>query len=62
MYFRLENIRGDIAKMVLGLSEAKRERIGRTNKQKLRGPSAASELYRQSDRHLSTKFSVSFCG
>jgi hypothetical protein len=33
-----------------------------TNKQKLRGPSSASELYRLIDRHLSTKFSVNFCG
>jgi hypothetical protein len=34
------------------------------NKQtnKLRGPWSASELYRLIDRHLSTKFSVNFCG
>jgi hypothetical protein len=29
---------------------------------KLRGPWSASELYRLIDRHLSTKFSVNFCG
>jgi hypothetical protein len=29
---------------------------------KLRGPYSASELYRLSDRHLSTKFSANFCG
>jgi hypothetical protein len=28
----------------------------------LRGPYSASELYRLSDRHLSTKFSANFCG
>jgi hypothetical protein len=28
---------------------------------KLRGPQSASELYRLSDRHLSTKFSANFC-
>jgi hypothetical protein len=29
---------------------------------KLRGPKSASELYRLSDRHLSTKFSAKYCG
>jgi hypothetical protein len=29
---------------------------------KLRGPQSASELYRLSDRHLSTKFRANFCG
>jgi hypothetical protein len=29
---------------------------------RLRGPYSASELYRLSDRHLSTKFSANFCG
>jgi hypothetical protein len=33
-----------------------------TKKNKLRGPSSASELYRLNDRHLSTKFSANFCG
>jgi hypothetical protein len=28
----------------------------------LRGLQSASELYRLSDRHLSTKFSANFCG
>jgi hypothetical protein len=28
----------------------------------LRGPWSASELYRLSDRYLSTKFSANFCG
>jgi hypothetical protein len=36
-------------------------RIYKTNN-KLRGPQSASELYRLIDRHLSTKFSVNFCG
>jgi hypothetical protein len=31
-------------------------------KKNLRGPWSASELYRLSDRHLSTKFSANFCG
>jgi hypothetical protein len=28
----------------------------------IRGPWSASELYRLSDRHFSTKFSANFCG
>jgi hypothetical protein len=42
-----------------------RSQPSRDNKQtnkKLRGPQSASELYRLSDRHLSTKFSANFCG
>jgi hypothetical protein len=37
--------------------------LSQTNKQtnKLRGPQSASELYRLSDRHVSTKFSADFC-
>jgi hypothetical protein len=37
-----------------------REKIIR-KKNKLRGPQSASEVYRLSDRHLSTKFSANFC-
>jgi transcriptional regulator of NAD metabolism len=33
----------------------------RNKKNKLRGLQSASELYRLSDRHLSTKFSANFC-
>jgi hypothetical protein len=33
-----------------------------TNKKKLCGPLSASELYRLSERHLSTKFSANICG
>jgi hypothetical protein len=36
--------------------------LASNKKNKLRGPWSASELYRQSDRHLSTKFSANFCG
>jgi phage FluMu protein gp41 len=32
------------------------------NKKKLRGPFSTSEIYRLTDRHLSTKFSTNFYG
>jgi hypothetical protein len=46
------------------LPQCKQEtcRIVKNKQNKLRGPQSASELYRLSERHLSTKFSANFCG